>query len=86
MGQIPIGGIQILDKNAREIQKAGLHVICGQQNVSATARDNTGQSTDNGHTRNSRLEIKNLDPVGNRTRAAGMEGRESTDLATTDLK
>ena len=33
-------------------------------------------------TRNPRTEIKILDPAGNRIRAAGLEGRDSTDHAT----
>ena len=38
--------------------------------------DNTGQNTDKGHTPNPRTEIKIPDPAGNRTRAAGLEGRD----------
>ena len=57
--------------------------MCGQQNVRASAEDNTGQNTDKGHTPNLRTEIKSPDPAGNRTRAAGLEGRDSTDHATT---
>ena len=60
----------------------GLPEICGQQNVRATARDNTGQTTVKGHTPNARIEIKIPDPTGNRTRATGLEGRNSTNLAT----
>ena len=56
--------------------------MCGQQNVKATARDNTGQNTDKGHTPNPRIGIKILDPAGNRTRAAGLEVRNSTAHAT----
>ena len=56
--------------------------MCGQHNVRASAEDNTGQNTAKGHTSNPRTEIKIPDPAGNRTRAAGLEGRESTDHAT----
>ena len=60
--------------------------MCGQHNVRASAGDNTGQNTDKGHTLNPRTEIKIPDPAGNRTRAAGLEGRDSTDHAmATDL-
>ena len=52
--------------------------MCGEHN----AEDNTGQNTDKGHTPNPTTEIKILDPTGNRTRAAGLEGRDSTDHAT----
>ena len=37
----------------------------------------TGQNTDKGHTPNPRTEIKIPDPAGYRTRAAGLEGRDS---------
>ena len=56
--------------------------MCGQHNGMATARDNTGQDTDEGHTPNPRTEIKIPDPAGNRTRAAGLEDRDSTDHVT----
>ena len=49
--------------------------MCGQHNVRASAGDNTGQNTGKGHTPNPRTEIKIPDPAGNRTRAAGLEGR-----------
>ena len=54
----------------------------GQHNVRASAEDNTGQNTDKGHTPNPRTDIKILHPAGNRTRAAGFEGRDSTVHAT----
>ena len=47
-----------------------------------TAGDNTGQNTYKEHTPNPRIEIEITDPPGNRTRAAGLEGRDSTDHAT----
>ena len=50
--------------------------------VRASAEDNTGQNTDKGHIPNSRIEIKIPDPAGNRTLAAGLEGRDSTEHAT----
>ena len=51
--------------------------MCGQHKVRASAEDNT----DKGHTPNPRTEIKILDPIGNRTRTVGLEGRDSTDHA-----
>ena len=56
--------------------------MCGQHNVRASAEDSTGQKTDKGHTPNPRIGIKIPDPAENRTRAAGLEGRDSTDHAT----
>ena len=56
--------------------------MSGQHNVRASAEDNTGQNTDEGHTPNLRIDFKILGPAGNRTRAAGLEGRDSTDHAT----
>ena len=57
--------------------------MCGQHNVRASAEDNTRQNTDKGHTPKPRMEIiKIRDPAGNRTRTAGLEGRDSTDHAT----
>ena len=55
--------------------------MCGQHNVRVFAGDNTGQNTKD--TRPSpRIEIKIPDPTGNRTRAAWLEGRDSTNHAT----
>ena len=45
--------------------------MCGQNNVRASAENNTGQNIDKGHTPNPRTEIKIPDTAGNRTRAAG---------------
>ena len=56
--------------------------MCGQQNVRAYAGDSTAQNTDKGHTANPRTEIKIPDAAGNRSRAAGLEGRDSIDHAT----
>ena len=56
--------------------------MCGQQNVRASAEDNTGQNTDKSYTPNPMTGIKIPDPAGNRTRAAGLEGRDFTDHAT----
>ena len=53
--------------------------MCGQHNVMASAGDSNGQNTDKGHTPK---RIKIPDPAGNRIRAAGLEGRVSTDHAT----
>ena len=54
----------------------------GQHNVRASVGDSTRQNTDRGHTPNPRIGIKIPDPAGNRTRAAGLEGRDSTYHAT----
>ena len=52
-----------------------------------SAEDNVGQNTDKGRTPNLRTEIKIPDPSGNRTRAAGLESRDSTDhAAATDYR
>ena len=56
--------------------------MCGQHNVRASVGDSTGQNTDKGHTPNPRLGIKIPESAGNRTRVAGLEGRDSTDHAT----
>ena len=56
--------------------------MCGQHNARASAEDNIGQNKDREHIPNPRTEIKIPDPAGNRTRAAGLEGRDSTDHAT----
>ena len=56
--------------------------MCDQHNGRASAEDNTGQNTDKGHTPNPRISIKIPDPARNRTRAAGLEDRDSTDYAT----
>ena len=56
--------------------------MCGQHNVRATAGDSIGQNQDKGHTPNPRIRIKIPDPAGNRTRVAGLKGRDSTGYAT----
>ena len=57
-----------------------------QHNVRASAEDKTGQNTGKGYTPNPRTEIKIPEPAGNRTQAAELEGRDSTDHATaTDI-
>ena len=71
--------------NTRHIHKDCLPWMCGQHNVRVTARDNTGQNTDKGHTTSPRIEIKISESAGNWTRASGLEGRDCTDhVATTD--
>ena len=52
--------------------------MCGQHTVRASAEANTGQNTDKGHTPNPRTEMKIPDLAKNRTWAAGLEGRDST--------
>ena len=56
--------------------------MCGQHNVRASTEDNIGQNTDKGHTPNPRTEIKIPDPAVNRTRAAELKDRDSTDHTT----
>ena len=56
--------------------------MCGQHYVRASVGDSTGQNTDKGHTPNPRIGIKIPGPTWTRTRAAGLEGRDSTDHAT----
>ena len=55
--------------------------MCGQHNIRASNGDNAEQTIDKGHTPNPRTEIKFPDPAGNRSRAAGLEGRDSTNHA-----
>ena len=75
------GGAQTLDRTLDRYSRAGLSEIYGQQNIRATVREHR-----TGHTPNPRIGIKIPDPAGNRTRAAGLEGRDSTDHATaTDM-
>ena len=57
--------------------------MCCQHSVRASAEDSTRQNTDKGDTPNPRIGIKIPDPAGNRTRATGLEGRDSTEHATT---
>ena len=83
---MPVKGALTLNQSARPVHKDGAPWICGQQNVKASARDNTGQDTDKGQTPSPRIGIKILEPTENRTRAPGIEGRDSTDNAmATDL-
>ena len=51
-----------LDKCTRE----DLTEICGQYNVTVTARDNTGQNTDKGHTPSPKMGIKISNPTSRR--------------------
>ena len=59
--------------------------MCVQRNVRASAGERTGQNTDKGLIPISRIGIKIPDPSGNRTRAAGLEGRDSIDHATSTI-
>ena len=76
------GEQQSLNQNTREIHKGESPLMCGQHNVRASAEDNTRQNTFKGNTPNPRTEIKTPDPARNRTWAARLEGRDSTDHAT----
>ena len=60
----------------RQIHKDRPSWMCGEQNVRASARDNTG------HTPSPGIEIKIPYPAGNRTRAAGLEGMDYSNHAT----
>ena len=71
-----------MDQNTGQIHKGGPPRMCGQHNVRASAGQSTGHDIDKGHTPNPRIGIKIPDPAGNRTRAAGLEDRDSTDHAT----
>ena len=54
----------------------------GQYNDRAITRDNAGQNRDERHTPSPTIGIKISEHAGNRTLAAGLEGRDSTDHAT----
>ena len=47
---MPVGGEQTLDRTLDRYTRAGLPEIYDQQNLRTTARDNTGQHMDKGHT------------------------------------
>ena len=55
--------------------------MCGQHNVRATARYNTGQNKEKGQMPSPKIGIKISDPAGNRTKVARLERRDSTDHA-----
>ena len=67
-----------MDQNTRQLHKADL---LDQHNVEESARDNRGENTKD-ITPSARIGIEILSPTGNRTRAADLEGRDSTDHAT----
>ena len=56
--------------------------MCGQHNVRAPPETTQDRTQTNKTHPSSRTEIKIPDLAGNRTRAAGLEGRDSTDHAT----
>ena len=79
---MPVEGKQALNQNTTDrYTRAGLPEFCGQQNVRATVRDNTGQNTKE-HTQTHPGYIKIPDPVGNRTQATRLEDRDYNDYAT----
>ena len=82
VGQMPVGGATVSGpEHYTDTQGwASLNVWSAQ--CQGLHKDNTGQNTDKEHTPNPRIEIKIPDPAGNRTRAATLEGRDSTDHAT----
>ena len=53
--------------------------------MSGSPPETTGQNTHKLHTTSSRIEVKILDPDGNRILAAGLEDRVSTDQLRTNL-
>ena len=81
MSQIPVGGATDCGtEHCTETQwRASLnvwstHCQCQRQRQYRTEHK--------GHTPNPRIEIKICHPAGNRTRTAGLEGRDSIDHAT----
>ena len=61
--------------------------MCDQHNIRTIAANNTGKNTDKGHIPIPMIKIKIPDPAGNRTRTAGLEGRDSTGHAmATDVE
>ena len=72
-----------MDQNTRQIHKGG-SLECVVSTMSGpppeTAQD---RAQDKGHTPNPRIGIKIPDHARNRGRVAGLEGRDSTDHATT---
>ena len=44
VGQMPVRKQQAVNQNIRQMHKGGPPWMCGQHNVRATARDNTGQN------------------------------------------
>ena len=59
--------------NLRQEHKGGPSLICGQRNILASTRDNTGQSTKD--TPSHRINIKISDPTGSQILAAELERR-----------
>ena len=87
VGQMTVGGAIVYGpEHWTDTQgRASLNVWLAQ--CQGLRRDSTGQHTDKGHTPNPSIGIKIPDPAGNRTRAAVLGGRDSTDHATaTDQK
>ena len=76
VGQMPVGGAKTVDQNTRQMYKGGPPWMCCQHNIIATARDNTKDIP------TPRIEIKISEFTGNRTPAAGLEGRDSTKHTT----
>ena len=66
--------------NSLWMRTLDIHKACGHHNVRAFAEDNTRQHTKDRP--NPRIGVEIPDPAGNRTRASGLEGRDSTDHAT----
>ena len=74
MGQMPVGRATVF----------GPEHYAGTQGRSAQfqgLRQRQHRTEHKGHTPNPRTEIKIPDPTGNRSRTAGLEGRDSTDHA-----
>ena len=67
-----------MDQKTREIHKDGAPWMCIQHNVRASARDNTEQNTDKGHTC-PRIENNISDPRRESYPGRRIEGKDSTD-------
>ena len=82
MGQMPVGEQHTIDQNSIQIgyTRAGLPE-CVVSTMSGPPQETVHDRTQR-HTPNPRIEIKIPYPAGNRTRAAGLEARDSTDHAT----
>ena len=78
LGQMPVRGATDCGPDTRQKHSGVPSRMCGQHNVRATARDNTGKNKDNGHTPNTRKEIKIADPATNRTRVAASDWKAGT--------
>ena len=82
VGQMPVGRATVFGPEHYIYTRAGLPEYVVSTMSGPPAGYNIGQNIDKGHAPNPRTEIKIPDPAGNRTQAAGLEDRDSTDHAT----